>query len=180
LIAAYQTMDNEVCNFARQVMKVAFGGSGIFLSDGATNIIPLAPHQGENLSALQYSENLESVQRSWKLSYGHIRHSLANAFYQGWDLHPAQLPVRYAANAAFFLEQLQVSTGRLRNLVEQAADAAVSADVFDDAATGQGLLNYFFRALNSGAIDPEDVEKSGVTVDEIQAGSFRKIVEARR
>ncbi len=73
-----------------------------------------------------------------------------------------------------------MSTGRLRNLVEQAADAAVSADVFDDAATGQGLLNYFFRALNSGAIDPEDVEKSGVTVDEIQAGSFRKIVEARR
>ena len=180
LIAAYQTMDNEVCDFARQVMKVAFGGSGIFLSDGATNIIPLAPHHGENLSALQNSENLESVHRSWKLSYGHIRHSLANAFYQGWDLHPAQLPVRYAANAAFFLEQLQVSTGRLRNLVEQASSATVSGDVFDDAATGQGLLNYFFRALNSGAIDPEDVESAGVTVEEVQAGSFRNIVEARR
>ena len=180
LIAAYQTMDNEVCDFARQVMKVAFGGSGIFLSDGATNIIPLAPHQGENLSALQISENLENVHRSWKLSYGHIRHSLANAFYQGWDLHPAQLPVRYAANAAFFLEQLQVTTGRLRNLVEQASSATVSGDVFDDAATGQGLLNYFFRALNSGAIDPEDVESAGVTVEEVQAGSFRNIVEARR
>ena len=180
LIAAYQTMDNEVCDFARQVMKVAFGGSGIFLSDGATNIIPLAPHQSENLSALQNSENLENVHRSWKLSYGHIRHSLANAFYQGWDLHPAQLPIRYAANAAFFLEQLQVSTGRLRNLVEQASSATVSGDVFDDAATGQGLLNYFFRALNSGAIDPEDVESAGVTVEEVQAGSFRNIVEARR
>ena len=180
LIAAYQTMDNEVCDFARQVMKVAFGGSGIFLSDGATNIIPLAPHQSENLSALQNSENLENVHRSWKLSYGHIRHSLANAFYQGWDLHPAQLPVRYAANAAFFLEQLQVTTGRLRNLVEQASSATVSGDVFDDAATGQGLLNYFFRALNSGAIDPEDVESAGVTVEEVQAGSFRNIVEARR
>ena len=180
LIAAYQTMDNEVCDFARQVMKVAFGGSGIFLSDGATNIMPLAPHHGENLSALQNSENLENVHRSWKLSYGHIRHSLANAFYQGWDLHPAQLPIRYAANAAFFLEQLQVSTGRLRNLVEQASSATVSGDVFDDAATGQGLLNYFFRALNSGAIDPEDVESAGVTVEEVQAGSFRNIVEARR
>jgi citrate lyase beta subunit len=180
LIAAYQTMDNEVCDFARQVMKVAFGGSGIFLSDGATNIIPLAPHHGENLSALQISENLESIHRSWKLSYGHIRHSLANAFYQGWDLHPAQLPVRYAANAAFFLEQLQVTTGRLRNLVEQASSATVSGDVFDDAATGQGLLNYFFRALNSGAIDPEDVESAGVSVEEVQAGSFRNIVEARR
>ena len=180
LIAAYQTMDNEVCDFARQVMKVAFGGSGIFLSDGATNIIPLAPHKGENLSALQIRENFESVHSAWKLSYRHIRHSLANAFYQGWDLHPAQLPIRYAANAAFFLEQLQLSSGRLRNLVEQASEATVSGDVFDDAATGQGLLNYFFRALNSGAIDPEDVENAGVTVEEVLGGSFRNIAEARR
>ena len=56
----------------------------------------------------------------------------------------------------------------------------MSGDIFDDAATGQGLLNYFYRALNSGAIDPEDIEKAGVTVEEIKAGSFRKIVEARR
>ena len=180
LIAAYQTMDNEVCDFARQVMKVAFGGSGIFLSDGATNIIPLPHHKGGNLSALQIRENFESVHTTWKLSYGHIRHSLANAFYQGWDLHPAQLPVRYAANAAFFLEQLQLSSGRLRNLVEQASEATVSGDVFDDAATGQGLLNYFFRALNSGAIDPEDVENAGLTVAEVLGGSFRNIAEARR
>jgi len=56
----------------------------------------------------------------------------------------------------------------------------LSGDIFDDAATGQGLLNFFFRALNSGAIDQEDVENAGVTVEEVQAGSFRKIVEARR
>ena len=180
LIAAYQTMDNEVCDFARQVMKVSFGGSGIFLSDGATNIIPVGAHHGEKLSTLQKRENLENVHRSWKLSYEHIRHSLATAFYQGWDLHPAQLPVRYAANAAFFLEQLKSSSLRLSKMVEQASSATVSGDVFDDAATGQGLLNYFFRALNSGAIDPEDVENAGITVNEVQAGSFRNIVEARR
>ena len=180
LIAAYQTMDSEVCDFARQVMKVAFGGSGIFLSDGATNIIPQGPHRGDNLSELQSRENLENVHRAWKLSYGHIRHSLANGFYQGWDLHPAQIPVRFAANAAFFLEQLQTSTVRLRNLVEQASKSTSSGEIFDDAATGQGLLNYFFRALNSGAIDPEDVENTGVTVEEVQGGSFRKIVDTRR
>ena len=180
LIAAYQTMDSAVCDFARDVMKVAFGGSGIFLSDGATNIMPVAPHRGENLSALQVRENLETVHRAWKLAYGHIRHSLAHGFYQGWDLHPGQIPVRYAANAAFFLEQIQESTVRLRNFVEQASKATLSGDIFDDAATGQGLLNFFFRALNSGAIDPEDVENAGVTVEEVQAGSFRKIVEARR
>jgi hypothetical protein len=80
----------------------------------------------------------------------------------------------------FFLEQIQESTVRLRNFVEQASKATLSGDIFDDAATGQGLLNFFFRALNSGAIDPVDVENAGVTVEEVQAGSFRKIVEARR
>ena len=88
--------------------------------------------------------------------------------------------MRYAASAAFFLEQLQASTTRLRNLVEQASKPTVSGDVFDDTATGQGLLNFFFRALNSGAIDPEDVEAAGVTVAEVRAGSFRKIIETRR
>ena len=180
LIAAYQTMDNGVCNFARDVMKVSFGGSGIFLSDGATNIMPVTPHRGKIISALQIRENMETVHRAWKLAYGHIRHSLAHGFYQGWDLHPGQIPVRYAANAAFFLEQVQESTVRLRNFVEQASKATLSGDVFDDAATGQGLLNFFFRALNSGAIDPEDIENAGVSLKEVQAGSFRKIVEARR
>ena len=121
-----------------------------------------------------------TVQRAWKLTYRHIRHSLAHGFYQGWDLHPGQVPVRHAANAAFFLEQLHKSTLRLKNFVEHASKATLSGDVFDDAATGQGLLNFFFRALNSGAIDSEDVENAGVSVEEVQAGSLRKIVELRR
>ncbi len=180
LIAAYQTMDNAVCDFARHMMKVAFGGSGIFLSDGATNIMPVGSHRGKKLSTLQIRENMETVHRAWKLAYGHIRHSLAHGFYQGWDLHPGQVPVRHAANASFFLEQLQESTVRLKNFVEQASKATLSGDVFDDAATGQGLLNFFFRALNSGAIDSEDVENAGVSVEEVQSGSFRKIVDLRR
>ena len=52
-------------------------------------------------------------------------------------MHPGQIPVRYAANAAFFLEQIQESTVRLRNFVEQASKATLSGDIFDDAATGQ-------------------------------------------
>jgi len=179
LIAAYQTMDSSVCDFARHMIKVAFGGSGIFLSDGATNIIPVGPHRVKKLSTLQIRENMETVHRAWKLAYGHIRHSLVNGFYQGWDLHPGQVPVRHAANVSFFLEQLQESTVRLKNFVEQASKATLSGDVFDDAATGQGLLNFFFRALNSGAIDSEDVRNAGVTVQEVQAGSMRKIVESR-
>src|SRR5205814_748495 len=82
---------------------------------------------------------------------GHIQDSLVGGFYQGWDLHPAQLPTRYVAVYAFFLESLDAASERLRNFVGKAAKATLVGDVFDDAATGQGLLNYFLRAINCGA-----------------------------
>lgn len=102
ITATYQAMDNPVCDFAKHVMQVTLAGTPVMLSDGATNVMPVPPHRGENLSASQISENRESVYRVWRLSYGHIRHSLETGYYQGWDLHPAQLPIRYAAVYAFF------------------------------------------------------------------------------
>ena len=113
------------------------------------------------------------MHRAWRLHAEHVRHSLVNGFYQGWDLHPAQLPTRYAAVYAFFLEGLDAASDRLRNFVQKAAQATLVGDVFDDAATGQGLLNYFLRAMNCGAITEEEaVEKSGLTLDELRARSF--------
>ena len=73
----------------------------------------------------------------WQLHYDHVRHSLAHGFYQGWDLHPAQLPTRYAALYAFFLEGLEAASERLTNFVEKAGQATLVGDVFDDAATGR-------------------------------------------
>jgi hypothetical protein len=102
-------------------------------------------------------------------------------FYQGWDLHPAQLPTRYAAVFAFFLEGLNAASDRLKNFVQKAAQATLVGDVFDDAATGQGLLNYFLRALNCGAItEKEAVDMSGLSVAELRSRSFAKILEGRR
>jgi hypothetical protein len=102
-------------------------------------------------------------------------------FYQGWDLHPAQLPTRYAAVFAFFLEGLNPASDRLKNFVQKAAQATLVGDVFDDAATGQGLLNYFLRALNCGAInEKEAVEMSGLSVAELRSRSFAKILAGRR
>src|SRR5437667_4152988 len=94
----------------------------------------------------------EVVHRAWPLHAEHVTHSLVTGFYQGWDLHPAQLPTRYAAVYAFFLAGLEAASDRLRNFVQKAAQATLVGDVFDDAATGQGLLNYFLRAMNGGAI----------------------------
>ncbi len=183
ITAAYQTMDHPACDFAKNMMQVAFAGTGIWLSDGATNILPAAPHRaekGKKLTRVQSEENREAVHRAWRLHYGHIQHSLVTAYYQGWDLHPAQLPTRYAAVYSFFLEGLDSSAARLKNFVEKAAKATLVGDVFDDAATGQGLLNYFLRAINCGAIGEAEAERlTGVTTEELHLGSFLRILKNR-
>lgn len=183
ITAAHQHMLHAACDFAKHMMQVSFAGTGIWLSDGATNIMPVAPHRATGdhpLTPQQVEENRETVHRAWRLHYSHIQHSLINAFYQGWDLHPAQLPTRYAAVYAFFLDSLDAASERLKNFVEKAAKATLVGDVFDDAATGQGLLNYFLRAINCGAIsEDEAVERSGLTVEELQSASFVKILKNR-
>jgi len=183
ITAAYQTMDHPACDFAKNMMQVAFAGTGIWLSDGATNVLPTAPHRaesGQQLTRAQREENREAVQRAWRLHYSHIQHSLVTAFYQGWDLHPAQLPTRYAAVYSFFLEGLDSAAARLKNFVEKAAKATLVGDVFDDAATGQGLLNYFLRAINCGAINEKEAERlTGVTPEELHMGSFLRILKNR-
>ena len=184
ITAAHRHMLHAACDFAKHMMQVAFAGTGVWLSDGATNIMPVAPHrapEGGALTQQQIDENRETVHRAWKLHYDHIQHSLVNAFYQGWDLHPAQLPTRYAAVYAFFLESLDAASERLKNFVEKAAKATLVGDVFDDAATGQGLLNYFLRAVNCGAItEAEAVERSGLTLPELRSASFVKILKNRQ
>ena len=180
ITAKYQTMAHPVCDFAHHMTRVALGGTGVMLSDGATNVMPVGPHRGDKLSAKQKKENTEVVHRAWKLGYGHTMHSLINGFYQGWDLNPAQLPIRYAATYVFFLESYEDAVLRLKNFVDKTAQATLTGDVFDDAATGQGLLNYFLKAMNCGAITEEEVLVTGLTVDEIRSRSFYKILVGRR
>src|SRR5205085_7770215 len=107
-------------------------------------------------------------------------HSLRNGYFQGWDLHPAQLVTRYAAVYHFFLGSLASASNRLKTFVEKAALASLFGDVFDDAATGQGLLNFFLRGIACGAITEEEALATGLTIEEIRSRSFYKILEGRR
>ena len=168
ITAAYQTMDHSACDFARHAQQVSLAGTGVWISDGATNVMPVG-------------DDPEVVHDAMRLHYDHIRHSLSHAYYQGWDLHPAQLVTRYAAVFAFFLEGLDPAGERLSNFVDSAAKATLVGDVFDDAATGQGLLNYFLRAINCGAITEEEATtRTGLTVEELRTRSFLRILEGRR
>ncbi len=184
ITAAYQHMTHPACDFARHMMQVSLAGTGIWLSDGATNIMPIPPHRpvsDRTLTHPEIEENRAAVHAAWRLHYEHIRHSLSHAYYQGWDLHPAQLPTRYAALYSFFLEGLETASARLRNFVEKAGQATLVGEVFDDAATGQGLLNYFLRAWNCGAIEEQEaVEKSGLTLEELRGRSFVQILKNRQ
>ncbi len=180
ITAAHQKMQHPACDFAKQMMKVAFAGTGVMLSDGATNIMPIAPHRGANLTDDQQRGNRAAVFAAWRLHADDVRHSLVNGFYQGWDLHPAQLPTRYGAVFAFFLDGLAPASERLRNFVNKAAQATLVGDVFDDAATGQGLLNYFLRGIACGAVTEQEALATGLSLEEIRSKSFVKIMAARR
>lgn len=180
ITAAHQKMRHPVCDFAKNMMKVAFAGTGVMLSDGATNIMPIAPHKGKDLTDEQKRDNKAAVFSAWRLHADDVRHSLVNGFYQGWDLHPAQLVPRYGTVYAFFLDGFAAASERLKNFVDKAAQATLVGDVFDDAATGQGLLNYFLRGIACGAVTEQEALATGLSIEEIRGKSFVKIMNARR
>ncbi|MBI3203185.1 MAG: phosphoenolpyruvate kinase [Myxococcales bacterium] len=183
--AAHQSIKHLSCDFAKHVMQVSLASTGIWMSDGATTVMPIAPHvqakDGPPQGPKQMAENLESVQRAWKLHYENAMHGLVGGFYQGWDLHPAQLVTRYAAVYSFFLGGLDAASDRLRNFIDRAAQATLVGDLFDDAATGQGLLNFFLRAKNCGALTEHEATRlSGLSAEELASRSFVKILAGRR
>jgi hypothetical protein len=184
--AQEQKIDHRGCDFARHTMQVALGAMGLWLSDGATNIMPAAPHKapdGGVLSPQQLAENRAAVHAGWKLNFANVRRSLAHGWYQGWDLNPAQLPVRYAAMYSYFLEYLPEATHRLRNFIDKAARATLvggaAGGVFDDAATAQGLLTFFIQGLRRRAITPEEAAATGLTPQELETRSFVQILSNR-
>ncbi len=181
ITSAHQHPRHPACDYARSTMQVALAGRGVWLSDGPTTVMPVPLHRGDALTESQHAENRRAVHGAWKLHAANVRHALINGFYQGWDLHPSQLPMRYAATYAFFLEGVDAASERLRNFVEKAAQATLVGNVFDDAATGQGLLNYFLRALSCGAVPEADVPAlTGLTLEQIRTASFTKIMTMRR
>ena len=138
IAAAYQSMEHPAADHAKAVMQVAAAGTGVRLSDGSTNILPVGDRA--------------AVHSAWALHARLVRRSLERGFYQGWDLHPAQLPSRYAATYAFYREGLPAAAERLRNYVGQ-----VDSGVMDEPATARALADFVVRGLDCGATDDAEV-----------------------
>jgi len=181
--ALHQNPEHPACAFARHVMQVALAGTGVTVSDGAVTVMPVPPHRatdGNRLSAAQLEANRTAVHAAWRTHYDAVRRALREAWYQGWDLHPAQLPTRHAAVTAFFLEGVGETAERLRRFVEKSAQATLLGNVFDDAATGQGLLNFFLRGIACGALTEAEAVATGLTLEELRGRSFVRILKGRR
>ncbi len=145
--AAYQSMAHPVADHAKAVMQVAAAGTGVPVSDGSTNVVPVG--------------NRDEVRGSWELHLRLVRRSLEHGLYQGWDLHPAQLPTRFAATFAFYTDGLDAACHRLRDYLARA-----STGVLDEPATARALAGFLHRGLSCGALDEAEVlQRSGVGAD---------------
>jgi citrate lyase beta subunit len=181
ITANHQHLQHDACRFARQLMQINLAPRGIRLSDSVTTEMPVPVFRGENLTSDQMAENRRAVQRAWRKHFNNVTLSLINGFYQSWDLHPAQIVARYAAVYSFFLESADMQGARLKNFIGKATQAMLTGNQFDDAASAQGLLNFFIRALDCRAMSETEItEKTGLTAEEIKSASFAKIMESRK
>jgi len=139
IAAGYQSTEHPVADHAKAVMQVAAAGTGVRLSDGSTNVLPVG--------------DAPAVRRAWELHARLVRRSLERGFYQGWDLHPAQLPTRYAATYAFFRDGLPAAADRLRAYLDRR-----ESGILDEPATARALAGFLRRGLDCGAFDRDEVD----------------------
>jgi hypothetical protein len=174
ITAAWQSIDHPMCDLARGLMTLACAGTAVQVCDGSTNILPVPPDGGDATS------DRAAVWRAWRLSHQHVRRSLIGGYVQGWDLHPAQLPVRFATNFRFYLESMPQASARMADYLARATAATDGAAVLDDAATGQALLGFLQRARACGAIDDAALAAAGLRPHEFAGRSFVELLAGRR
>ena len=180
ITANHQHLGHDACVFARSMMQASLAPLGIRLSDSVTTEMPVPIHRIEIPTEKQHAENVSAVHKAWRKHFNNVTKSLMGGFYQSWDLHPAQLVARYAALTAFFLEGAEEQGARLRGFIDKATQATLHGTVFDDAASAQGYLNFFSRAMAAGAMNESEARQhTGLSADELRSGSFRKILEER-
>jgi citrate lyase beta subunit len=142
IAAAYQSSDHPAADFAKQLLQVAVAGTPARAVDGSTNVLPVGDRA--------------QVHAAWRLHAGLVRRALERGFYQGWDLHPAQLVTRYVATYAFFRDALPAAAARLAAYLGRG-----EGGVLDEPATARALAGVLLRGLDCGALDDADVPAAG-------------------
>lgn len=151
IAAEHQAGDHPAADYAKQVMQVAAAGTGVALSDGSTNVLPVG--------------SPEDVRSAWRTHARLVRRALERGFYQGWDLHPGQLPTRYVATFAFYREAFPRAARRLSDYLHHSGSG-----ILDEPATARALARYLHRGRACGALDDAEVTTAtGLTADQLAA-----------
>lgn len=159
--AAWQSLEHPAADHAKAVLQVAAAGTGVRLSDGSTNVLPVG--------------TADEVRAAWRLHARLVRRSLERGFYQGWDLHPAHLPTRYAATYAFYLSGIDPAAARLRRYLDRQ-----DGGILDEPATAAALAGYLWRAVQCGAADAAAVcAAAGLPADDLAALATRRTLVHR-
>ena len=138
IAAAHQSAAHPAADHAKAVMQVAVAGTAVQLSDGSTNVLPIGPP--------------EQVHQAWLIHAGLVRRALERGYYQGWDLHPGQLPTRFLMNFAFYRQAFAASARRLADYVHRR-----SSGVLDEPATARALARFLHRGLTCGATEETEL-----------------------
>ena len=148
--AAYQSMEHPVADQAKALMQLAVAGTGVQLSDGSTNVLPVGDR--------------DQVVAAWRLHHRLVTRSLTGAIYQGWDMHPGHLPTRFIATYAFYRGGFPRAAARLHAYVHKAGGA-----VMDEPATARALARYLHRGYVCGALDDAELlTATGVTAQRLE------------
>src|SRR5205814_678361 len=82
ITAAHQSLQHPACDFARRIMQVALAPSGVWIADGPTILMPIAPHrpaEGGTLTPEQRAENHRVVHHAWRLHAENVRTALVRS-----------------------------------------------------------------------------------------------------
>ncbi len=138
IAAAHQSLEHPAADHAKAVMQAAAAGTGVHLADGSTNRVPVG--------------DPSAVRDAWSLHHRLVTRALERGFYQGWDLHPAQLPTRFGATFAFYRGGREEAGRRLRDYVGRNVTGIV-----DEPATARALAGYLLRGHECGALSAGDL-----------------------
>ena len=139
--AAHQSLEHPAADHAKAIMQLAAAGTGVRLSDGSTNVVPVG--------------GTDDVRAAWRLHARLVTRSLERGYYQGWDMHPGHLPTRYLATYAFFRDALPAAAARLRSYLD-----GVEGATMDEPATASALATTVLRGVQCGAVDPDEAEQA--------------------
>lgn len=148
--AAEQSMDHPVADHAKDILQVATAAVGVELSDGSTNRIPVGTP--------------EEILGAWRLHHRLVTRHLRRGIRQGWDLHAHQLVTRHLATIAYFRASRETGSERLRDYL-----AGDTSRWMDEPATAKALAGYLYRAHDCGAVTDEELDATGITLDDLDS-----------